>query len=59
MDQIRTVQQQQAIQPVFYICGNCGKDTELKPKDPIRCKECGYRILYKKRTAKIVQYEAR
>ncbi|KAI9355130.1 DNA directed RNA polymerase, partial [Zopfochytrium polystomum] len=28
----------------------CGADNEIKPKEPIRCRECGYRILYKKRT---------
>ncbi|CAA6655728.1 unnamed protein product [Spirodela intermedia] len=27
--------------------------------DVIQCRECGYRILYKKRTRRIVQYEAR
>lgn len=33
-----------------YICAECGSDNEIKPKEPIRCKECGYRIMYKKRT---------
>ena len=33
-----------------YICGECGQVTDIKPKDPIRCRFCGYRILYKKRT---------
>ena len=33
-----------------YICGDCGKSCEIKPKDPIRCQVCGYRIMYKKRT---------
>ncbi len=31
----------------------------LKSSDVIRCRECGYRILYKKRTKAIVQFEAR
>lgn len=22
----------------------------MRPRDPIRCRECGYRIMYKKRT---------
>jgi DNA-directed RNA polymerase I, II, and III subunit RPABC4 len=45
--------------PVAYICGDCGAETTIKAGDVIRCRECGYRILYKKRTKRIVQYEAR
>lgn len=37
----------------------CGNDIELKPKDNIVCKECNGRIFYKKRTKKMVQFEAR
>uniref|UniRef100_A0A7S4ERB4 Ubiquitin-like domain-containing protein n=1 Tax=Chrysotila carterae TaxID=13221 RepID=A0A7S4ERB4_CHRCT len=33
-----------------YICGDCGQKNEIKPKDPIRCRICGYRIMYKMRT---------
>jgi len=29
---------------------DCGIENELKIKDAIRCRECGYRIMYKKRT---------
>lgn len=42
-----------------YTCGQCGVDTRLKSGEPIQCKECGYRILYKKRTKRVVQFEAR
>lgn len=42
-----------------YICGDCGYENEIKAKDVIRCRECGYRILYKKRTNRIIQFEAR
>eukprot|EP00126_Sphaerothecum_destruens_P008282 Sdes_comp20161_c0_seq3m13314 len=45
--------------PMIYICGECGGENEIKPKDPIRCRECGYRIMYKKRTTRMVQFEAR
>eukprot|EP01018_Ginkgo_biloba_P011201 Gb_27465 [translate_table: standard] len=48
-----------APEPVGYICGDCGAENTLKPGDVIQCRECGYRILYKKRTKRIVQYEAR
>ena len=33
-----------------YICGDCGQKNQIKPKDAIRCRICGYRILYKMRT---------
>ncbi|EXB68657.1 DNA-directed RNA polymerases I, II, and III subunit RPABC4 [Morus notabilis] len=29
---------------------DCGMENTLKPGDVIQCRECGYRILYKKRT---------
>jgi DNA-directed RNA polymerase I, II, and III subunit RPABC4 len=36
--------------PVHYLCGDCDTKVTLKKGDPIRCKECGYRVLYKERT---------
>ncbi|KJH47721.1 hypothetical protein DICVIV_06188 [Dictyocaulus viviparus] len=30
----------------------CHYENEIRPKDAIRCRECGYRILYKKRSRK-------
>ncbi|MCJ1312880.1 DNA-directed RNA polymerase core subunit rpc10 [Agyrium rufum] len=33
-----------------YLCGECNAKVQLKKGDPIRCKECGHRILYKERT---------
>ncbi|KAI1504495.1 DNA directed RNA polymerase [Biscogniauxia marginata] len=42
-----------------YICGDCGSKFPLKRSDPIRCKECGCRVLYKERTKRMVQFEAR
>eukprot|EP00413_Alexandrium_margalefii_P041238 CAMPEP_0204588984 /NCGR_PEP_ID=MMETSP0661-20131031/48934_1 /ASSEMBLY_ACC=CAM_ASM_000606 /TAXON_ID=109239 /ORGANISM="Alexandrium margalefi, Strain AMGDE01CS-322" /LENGTH=73 /DNA_ID=CAMNT_0051598853 /DNA_START=73 /DNA_END=294 /DNA_ORIENTATION=+ len=47
-----------AIAVVSYICGNCGLDVELKTNDAVRCRECGYRILFKKRARKPMQYQA-
>jgi len=29
--------------PMMYICGECHGENELKARDPIRCRECGYR----------------
>ncbi|RYR59643.1 hypothetical protein Ahy_A05g025554 [Arachis hypogaea] len=37
-------------EPVSYICRDCGMENTLKPGDVIQCRECNYRILYKKRT---------
>ncbi|TFK29301.1 hypothetical protein FA15DRAFT_582622 [Coprinopsis marcescibilis] len=28
----------------------CGVKNEIKAREPIRCRECGHRIMYKKRT---------
>lgn len=33
-----------------YLCGDCNSKVQLKKGDPIRCKECGHRVLYKERT---------
>ncbi|KAK1697090.1 hypothetical protein QYE76_013787 [Lolium multiflorum] len=39
-------------EPVSYLCGDCGAENTLKAGDVIQCRECGYRILYKKRTTR-------
>ena len=55
-------QQKEAPQPkqaMLYICGDCHGENELKPRDPIRCRECGYRIMYKKRTRRLIVFDAR
>ncbi|CAN6455943.1 unnamed protein product [Victoria cruziana] len=46
-------------EPVSYICGDCGAENTLKPGDVIQCRECGYRILYKKRTRRMALKEDR
>lgn len=35
---------------VYYRCGDCESRVSLKRGDQIRCKDCGYRVLYKERT---------
>jgi DNA-directed RNA polymerase I, II, and III subunit RPABC4 len=42
-----------------YVCGSCHKENEIKAKDPIRCIDCDHRILYKKRTKRLVVFDAR
>jgi DNA-directed RNA polymerase I, II, and III subunit RPABC4 len=33
-----------------YICSDCANKFSIKKADPIRCTECGGRVLYKERT---------
>ncbi len=35
---------------VEYRCGDCGAKNIIKGGDPVRCRHCGFRILYKTRT---------
>ncbi|KAG7012179.1 DNA-directed RNA polymerases II, IV and V subunit 12, partial [Cucurbita argyrosperma subsp. argyrosperma] len=46
-------------EPVSYICGDCGMENTLKQGDVIQCRECGYRILYKKRTRRRLSFEGK
>ena len=39
-----------------YLCGECAAKVQLKKGDPIRCKECGHRVLYKERTKRLVLF---
>ncbi|XP_060808762.1 DNA-directed RNA polymerases I, II, and III subunit RPABC4 [Amyelois transitella] len=54
-----TSKDQSVTKIMIYVCGECHKENEIKPKDPIRCRECGYRIMYKKRTKRLVVFDAR
>ncbi len=54
-----SVQPQAINKPMVYVCGSCHKENEIKPKDPIRCIDCDHRILYKKRTKRLVVFDAR
>ncbi|KZT62389.1 hypothetical protein CALCODRAFT_426223 [Calocera cornea HHB12733] len=35
-----------------YLCADCGAKNHILPRQPIKCMECGHRIMYKKRTKK-------
>ena len=37
-----------------YAFSECHHENEIKARDPIRCRECGYRIMYKKRTKRSI-----
>ena len=41
-----------SLQRFDFLCADCGNDVKLKKTDAVRCRECGHRILYKKRTTK-------
>ena len=45
--------------PMIYICGECHNENEIRPRDANRCRECGYRIMYKKRTKRLIVFDAR
>lgn len=42
-----------------YYCVDCGCAVQLKKDDPVRCRNCGYRIVFKNRTTRACQYLAR
>jgi len=44
---------------IVYVCGECHDDNEMKSGDAVRCRSCGYRILYKKRTSRLIVFDAR
>ncbi|KAJ9607770.1 DNA-directed RNA polymerase core subunit rpc10 [Cladophialophora chaetospira] len=44
---------------VSYVCGDCASKVQLTKGDVIRCSMCGHRVLYKERTKRMVQFEAR
>jgi DNA-directed RNA polymerases I, II, and III subunit RPABC4 len=44
---------------VAYRCMECDTSVKLAKGDTIRCSGCGHRVLYKERTKRMVQFEAR
>ncbi|EAQ87673.1 hypothetical protein CHGG_04292 [Chaetomium globosum CBS 148.51] len=44
---------------MHYICGDCSSRVPLEKGTGIRCQKCGARVLYKERTKRMVQFEAR
>jgi len=46
-------------QQFLYQCVDCGSEVRLKKEDIIKCRSCGYRIVYKVRTTEPSQYMAR
>ncbi|CEQ39612.1 SPOSA6832_01170, partial [Sporobolomyces salmonicolor] len=36
-------------QAIEYSCADCAASNEIKAREPIRCRECGCRVMYKKR----------
>ncbi|KAK2066719.1 hypothetical protein P8C59_000509 [Phyllachora maydis] len=44
---------------IKYNCGDCAQECKLDKGAPIRCFHCGGRVLYKQRTKRMIQFEAR
>lgn len=42
-----------------YQCGDCGSVESYKVRQSTRCPACGGRVLYKLRTKRMIQFEAR
>ncbi|ETW29423.1 hypothetical protein PFFCH_03136 [Plasmodium falciparum FCH/4] len=47
---IREQDEDISTEPVVYICGECGIDTVIPPNASLRCKNCGSKIFFKKRS---------
>ena len=41
---------------IASVFSECHHENEIKARDPIRCRECGYRIMYKKRTKRSILF---
>ncbi|KAK0387031.1 hypothetical protein NLU13_5345 [Sarocladium strictum] len=44
---------------MIYICGDCGNHVSIRKDSNIACPACAGRVLYKQRTKRMVQFEAR
>ncbi|CEJ92740.1 Putative DNA-directed RNA polymerases I, II, and III subunit RPABC4 [[Torrubiella] hemipterigena] len=42
-----------------YLCGDCGGNVSLTKDALVACPHCAGRVLYKERTKRMVQFEAR
>lgn len=51
--------QQNKNEPSGFICGDCGAANTMTVRDAIRCRECGYRIMYKMRKQRPIEFYAR
>uniref|UniRef100_A0A8C9P7D2 Uncharacterized protein n=1 Tax=Spermophilus dauricus TaxID=99837 RepID=A0A8C9P7D2_SPEDA len=45
-------------QQLMIYLGECHTENEIKSRDPIRCREYGYRIMYKKKPKRLVSFDA-
>ncbi|CZS82248.1 unnamed protein product [Fusarium graminearum] len=50
---------QQVRHVMSYLCGDCGGSVTLGKDALVACPHCAGRILYKERTKRMVQFEAR
>ncbi|KAI5458733.1 hypothetical protein BGZ63DRAFT_427107 [Mariannaea sp. PMI_226] len=44
---------------ISYLCGDCGGSVNLTKDALVACPHCAGRVLYKERTKRMVQFEAR
>ena len=53
------IEREQQQKPAQYICAECGAIVSLRPYDAVQCRECFMNVVYKKRTARVCQYNCR
>ncbi|XP_057562784.1 DNA-directed RNA polymerases I, II, and III subunit RPABC4-like [Hippopotamus amphibius kiboko] len=58
MDNSKDIQSSNQPQ-MINICRECLTENEIKSRYPIRCRECGCRTIYKKKTKRLVGFNTR
>jgi len=53
------IERQQHDIAVEYVCADCGATVRLKKDDVVACHECLHKIVFKKRTNRVCQYNCR
>jgi len=58
-DEELSIQREEKAIEMGYICMSCGFEVKLKREEPVQCHHCFMRILMKKRTTRVCQYNCR
>jgi len=58
-DEELSIQREEKAMEMTYTCMSCGFEVKLKREEPVQCHHCFMRILLKKRTTRVCQYNCR
>lgn len=58
-DEELSIQREEKAMEMTYTCMSCGFEVKLKKEEPVQCHHCFMRILLKKRTTRVCQYNCR